>query len=88
MTCGEHKIAIVGCAACMQEKCEQIAALEAENARLRDGLRDFLDYFEPRGGVSDVPLGPFERAQELLSVAAPRRRRHWGRSGETEPGPE
>ncbi len=29
-------------------------------------LRDFMDYYEPRGGVSDVPLGPFERAIEVL----------------------
>ena len=29
-------------------------------------LRDFMDYYEPKGGVSDVPLGPFERAIEVL----------------------
>lgn len=32
----------------------------------RARLRDFMDYFAPRGGISDVPLGPFERARECL----------------------
>jgi hypothetical protein len=42
--------------------------LEAENEELCKRLRDFLDYFNPKGGVSDVPLGPFERAQEALNT--------------------
>ena len=29
-------------------------------------VQDFMSYFDPRGGISQVPLGPFERAKELL----------------------
>jgi len=35
----------------------------------RKRLLDFLDYFDPKGGISDVPLGPFERAQEALVLS-------------------
>ena len=40
--------------------------LQAENKRLRECIDDFLDYFNPKGGISDVPLGPFERTKETL----------------------
>jgi len=39
---------------------------QIENKRYKKALEDFLDYFDPKGGISDVPLGPFERAKELL----------------------
>jgi len=35
--------------------------------RLRMLIDDFMSYFDPKGGVSDVPLGPFERAKEALA---------------------
>lgn len=41
--------------------------LEADVEQLLKSIDDFLSYFDPRGGVSDVPLGPFERAKEMLS---------------------
>jgi len=49
-------------------KCEALTK-ERDEAQKNLGtaimrLADFIDYFAPRGGVSDVPLGPFERAIE------------------------
>jgi len=44
-----------------------LSETKKENKLLRARLHDFLDYFNPKGGVSDVPLGPFERAQEDLN---------------------
>ena len=37
-------------------------------AAVVEAARGMMDYFEPRGGVSDVPLGPFERIQEALAA--------------------
>lgn len=42
---------------------------EAELERLREGLSDFMSYHEPKGGVSNVPAGPFRRARALLDEA-------------------
>ena len=36
---------------------------------LVERLEDFLSYFNPKGGVSEVPLGPFERAREVLNIS-------------------
>lgn len=47
---------------------EVVTDLDRRNRQLRRALGDFADYFEPRGGVSDVPSGPFHRAAETLGV--------------------
>jgi len=47
---------------------DKVRKLLADNKRLMERIQDFLDYFDPKGGVSDVPLGPFERAKELLQA--------------------
>ncbi len=41
--------------------------------QLKASLRDFIGYLDPCGGVSQVPLGPFERAKELLATIYPDR---------------
>ena len=38
---------------------------------LEKTIDDFMSYFEPRGGISEVPLGPFERAKETLALLKP-----------------
>jgi hypothetical protein len=38
-----------------------------EREEMVERLEDFMDYFDPRGGVSDVPRGPFDRAREFLT---------------------
>ena len=43
---------------------QEIHAAEDKVARLQQTVKDFMSYFDPQGGVSDVPLGPFERAKE------------------------
>lgn len=44
-------------------------ALAKEVIRLRHRLRDFLTYYEPDAvGISQVPLGPFERAKDSLPL--------------------
>ena len=50
------------------EQCPKhpMSALKTEKDKLRKIVDDFISYFDPRGGISDVPLGPFERAQEML----------------------
>ena len=35
---------------------------------LEKTIDDFMSYFEPRGGISEVPLGPFERAKKTLAL--------------------
>ena len=44
------------------------AQLWAAAPALVEALTGFLDYFDPHGGVSDVPLGPFERARTALAL--------------------
>lgn len=44
---------------------------KANESKLRYAVQDFMDYFRPRGGVSDVPLGPFERAQKVIEEIKP-----------------
>lgn len=39
--------------------------------KLKEAVEDFMSYFDPQGGVSQVPLGPFERAKEALSLLLP-----------------
>jgi len=46
----------------------EIQTLKEKRDEYERRLKDFLDYFEPRGGISDVPLGPFERAQVALGI--------------------
>ena len=46
---------------------ERMLELEAKNEVLQDRVDDFMSYFDPRGGISQVPLGPFDRTRELLT---------------------
>ena len=34
--------------------------------QMHKALADFHDYYDPKGGVSQVPLGPFDRSRSLL----------------------
>jgi hypothetical protein len=43
-----------------------IVDLLDEIEQTQQALRGFLDYYDPHGGVSAVPLGPFQRAREAL----------------------
>jgi len=54
---------------------EKIVELELEDKRKRDALADykellgdFFDYYSPKGGVSEVPVGPFERAAKKCGM--------------------
>jgi len=40
----------------------------SEKEKLETTVKDFLAYFDPEGGISEVPLGPFERASEVLGI--------------------
>jgi len=46
---------------------KELSVVEEENDKLREGIQDFLSYFELRGGISGVPLGLFERTKYLLN---------------------
>ncbi len=46
-------------------------ALQAERDKLRGVVNSFMAYFAPEGGVSQVPLGPFERALAVLNAEQP-----------------
>ena len=56
------------------------AARGDEVADLVYAVCDFLSYFDPRGGISDVPLGPFERARETLAKHG---HKTWAQEGDT-----
>lgn len=47
---------------------QEIAELRAERDALAGVLRGFLSYFDPEGGISEVPLGPFDAAREALAM--------------------
>ena len=47
---------------------KELEAVKVENKDLKIALQDFMAYYAPRGGISDVPLGPFERGREVLNV--------------------
>ncbi len=40
----------------------------SEKEELETSIRDFLAYFDPEGGISGVPLGPFELASKVLGI--------------------
>lgn len=40
----------------------------AKIKQLQITVDDFMSYFDPRGGVSDVPRGPFDRAREAAEA--------------------
>ena len=44
---------------------------QAKAEQYKKVLEDFLAYFDPKGGISSVPLGPFERANEVLEKIPP-----------------
>jgi len=46
----------------MKDKEKQMEAL------LENTIMDFMSYYDPKGGVSQVPLGPFERANQALAL--------------------
>ena len=49
-----------------EELIEKMGAVNERIKELETRLQDFMAYFDPKGGISDVPLGPFERAKQAL----------------------
>lgn len=61
---------VEGMRRCIADHNKQAQQMADQYAKAVASLNDFMDYCDPKGGVSDVPLGPFERALDVTGVKA------------------